>query len=217
MGKCVSKTDINYLLPIDTCPLRVDNDHLSDGFAATSLCKGGNKVEIIMEKMKMQIELEKKFLIEYPKLNLIMQKYSVTEYEIEQIYLLSETGSRRIRKRKNGENTVYIETVKVRINGSKCYEYERELSAEEYENCKSDADPKKAPVYKTRYVFPYKNKMMELDVYPFWKDKAVLEIELESEEDEYFIPEEITVIEDVSNDSKYKNAQLAAALKNGKI
>ena len=58
---------------------------------------------------------------------------------------------------------------------------------------------------------------MELDVYPFWKDKAVLEIELESEEDEYFIPEEITVIEDVSNDSKYKNAQLAAALKNGKI
>ena len=170
-----------------------------------------------MNDMKMQIELEKKFLIEYPKLNLIMQNYNATKYEIEQIYLLSDTGSRRIRKRKNGENTVYIETVKVRINGSKCYEYERDLTEKEYEEFKADADPNKSPIIKERYVFPYKNKVMELDVYPFWKDRAVLEIELESEEDEYFIPGEITVIEDVSNDSKYKNAQLAAALKNGKI
>lgn len=170
-----------------------------------------------MNDMKMQIELEKKFLIEYPKLNLIMQNYNVTKYEIEQIYLLSDTGSRRIRRLSGDEKTRYIETVKVRINGSKCYEYERELSAEEYENCKSDADPNKSPIIKERYVFPYKNKVMELDVYPFWKDRAVLEIELENEEDEYFIPEEITVIEDVSNDSKYKNAQLATALKNGKI
>ena len=165
-----------------------------------------------MNDMKMQIELEKKFLIEYPKLNLIISKYNPIVYEIEQVYLLSETGSRRVRKRKNGDKTEYIETVKVRINGSKCYEYERELAPEEYEACMADADPERAPVFKTRYVFPYKNKLMELDVYPFWKDKAVLEIELENEDDEYFIPEEIKVIEDVSDDPKYKNAYLAKNL-----
>ena len=165
--------------------------------------------------MHCQIELEKKFLIEFPDLALLKEKFNPKKYEIEQIYLLCNDGSRRIRRRSEGDNTVYIETVKVRINGSKCYEYERELSADEYEQCKSEADPNRRPIYKDRYVFPYKSKIMELDVYPFWKDKAVLEIELESEEDEYFIPEEIKVIKDVSDDSKYKNAQLAAMLVSG--
>ena len=170
-----------------------------------------------MNDMRMQIELEKKFLIEYPKLNLIIEKYKPKKYEIEQIYLLSNEGSRRIRMRKKGSETVYIETIKVRINGSKCYEYERELTDEEYEKCKAYADPNRCPIIKERYVFPYKNKIMEIDVYPFWNDKAVLEIELQNEGDEYYIPPEITVLKDVSNSKKYKNAQLAAALKNGKI
>ena len=162
----------------------------------------------------MQIELEKKFLIEYPDLKLLKEKYDPKKFDIEQIYLLSEEdGSRRIRRRREGENTVYIETVKLRINGSKCYEYERELNADEYEQCKADADPERSPIYKERYVFPYKEKIMEIDVYPFWKDKAVLEIELESEEDKYFIPPELTVIKDVSDDKKYKNAQLARMIK----
>ena len=162
-----------------------------------------------MNDMKMQIELEKKFLIEFPKLDFIMKKYNPIKYDIEQIYLLSNEGSRRIRKRTEGDNTVFIETIKLRINGSKCYEYERFLSAEEYELFKSDADPEKAPIIKERYVFPYKGKTMEMDVYPFWKDKAVLEIELENEEDEYFIPPEIKILQDVSDDPKYKNASLA--------
>ena len=162
-----------------------------------------------MNDMKMQIELEKKFLVEYPELNLIMKKYNVIKYEIEQIYLLSDSGSRRIRMRREGDSTVYIETVKERINQQKCYEYERFLSESEYNALKAEADPSRSPIYKDRYVFPYKNKVMELDVYPFWQYKAVLEIELASEEDEYFIPEEIKVIKDVSDDPKYKNASLA--------
>ena len=172
---------------------------------------------IYISNMKMQIELEKKFLIRYPKLNLIMKNYKTTKYEIEQIYLVSDEGSRRIRCRKEGGNSIYIETIKVRINGSKCYEYEREMTAEEYEALKKEADPERAPIIKDRYCFGYKNKLMELDVYPFWEDKAILEIELESEEDEYHIPPEITVIKDVSNVKKYKNAQLAKALKNNKL
>lgn len=166
--------------------------------------------------MEMQIELEKKFLIEYPKLDFIMEKYSAKKYEIEQIYLLSKEGSRRIRKRKSDDKTAYIETIKIRINGSKCYEYEREISEEEYECFKADADPNCSPIIKDRYVFNYKGKALELDVYPFWKDKAVLEIELKSEEDPYFIPDEIKVLKDVSDDKKYKNAALARALKSNK-
>ena len=170
-----------------------------------------------MNDIKMQIELEKKFLIEYPDLELLNEKYNPKKYDIEQIYLLSDDGSRRIRRLREGDNCAYIETIKIRINGSKCYEYEREMTSEEYEALKSEADPERAPIIKDRYCFDYKNKLMELDVYPFWKDKAVLEIELESEEDEYFIPPEITVIKDVSDEKKYKNAQLAAALKCNKL
>ena len=166
-----------------------------------------------MNNMNMQIELEKKFLTRYPKLNLIMKNYKTTKYEIEQIYLLSNEGSHRIRRLREVDKCAYIETVKIRINGSKCYEYEREISEEQYETLKKEADPKSAPIIKDRYCFDYKNKLMELDVYPFWNDRAVLEIELENEEDEYFIPPEISVIKDVSDEKKYKNAQLARMIK----
>ncbi|MBR3149888.1 MAG: hypothetical protein IKF64_06935 [Eubacterium sp.] len=161
-----------------------------------------------MSDLKHAIELEKKFLIEYPDLQ-SLAKYNPIKYEIEQIYLISDVGSHRIRRRTHFGIDTYFETLKVRINGSKCHEYEDVITLEEYEARKLIADPDKHPIFKDRYVFAYGDKVLELDVFPFWDDKAFLEIELESEEDDYSIPPEITVIEDVSDDPKYKNNYLA--------
>ena len=161
-----------------------------------------------MSNHKDCIELEKKFLIEYPDLQ-ALAKYCPIKYEIEQIYLLSDVGSHRIRKRSHFGINTYFETLKIRITGSKCHEIEDVISAEEYELLKTKADPDKHPIIKDRYVFAYGGKVLELDVFPFWDDKAFLEIELDSEEDEYSIPSEIIVIADVSDDPKYKNNYLA--------
>lgn len=161
-----------------------------------------------MSKLQHGIELEKKFLIAYPDLD-ALQKYHPIKYDIEQIYLLSDKGAHRVRKRTSGGNTEYFETLKIRITGSKCHEYEGNITAEEYEELKKQADPEKRPIIKQRYVFNFAGKKLELDVFPFWDNQAFLEIELQSEDEPYSIPPEITVLRDVSDDYRYKNNYLA--------
>ena len=53
------------------------------------------------------------------------------------------------------------------------------------------------------------NHFFEIDIYPFWRDKAVMEIELSSEDEDFEIPHEIKVIKEVTGDKRYKNASLA--------
>ena len=46
-------------------------------------------------------------------------------------------------------------------------------------------------------------------MYPFWKDRAILEIELADEDEKIDFPEFIKVIKEVTDDERYKNASLA--------
>ena len=72
-----------------------------------------------------------------------------------------------------------------------------------------DADSSLGQIRKKRYCLTYNNQYFEIDVYPFWKDKAIAEIELHHEDDPIEFPEEIKVIREVTGDKKYKNASLA--------
>ena len=56
---------------------------------------------------------------------------------------------------------------------------------------------------------PYAGHVLEFDIYPFWTDRAILEIELEHENEGAALPEYVRVIRDVSADYRYKNRQLA--------
>ena len=42
----------------------------------------------------------------------------------------------------------------------------------------------------------YENQYFEIDIYPFWNDKAILEIELSDENTEIKFPKEINVIKE---------------------
>lgn len=154
------------------------------------------------------IELEKKFLIEYPNIN-DFEKYKPFKAEIEQIYLTSEQGSHRIRKRGANGSFAFFETIKYRLAGDKCVEIEKIISENEYNELKKEADPEKHPIIKDRYCFLYDGQYFEMDVYPFWDDKAVVELELTKRNQEYTLPPKIKVIKDVSKDKKYKNNYLA--------
>lgn len=164
-----------------------------------------NEIDCILSN----IELEKKFLIEYPdfeKLN----KYNPFKAEIEQVYLVSDVGSHRIRKRGAKNSYSYFETVKIRINGSKCHEFENIISEYDYKELLKLADAKYSVIKKDRYCFVYNSQYFELDVYPFWNDKAILELELKNEKQSFVLPPEIKVIKDVSDNKKYKNKYLAS-------
>jgi CYTH domain-containing protein len=55
----------------------------------------------------------------------------------------------------------------------------------------------------------YENQYFEIDIYPFWSDKAIMEIELSREDEEVRFPKCISIIKEVTDDDSYKNASLA--------
>ena len=55
----------------------------------------------------------------------------------------------------------------------------------------------------------YEGTYFEIDIFPFWRDKAFLEVELKSENEGFVLPPFIKVIKDVTEDEEYTNHALA--------
>ena len=158
----------------------------------------------------MAYEIERKYLIAFPDLARINEYSGVTRSEIAQTYLKTDNGmTSRVRMRRSADIIKYIFTEKKRINDVKCIENEREVSAEEYRELLKLADPERKTVYKTRYCLPYEGRVVEIDIYPFWNDRAIAEVELEDETEAVRLPAFINVIREVTSEKAYKNYSLA--------
>lgn len=153
-------------------------------------------------------EIEKKYLIKYPSCDDLMS-YKPFICNISQTYLLSNIGSHRVRERRYKNDSIYYETLKVRISGTECFESENIITKEEYYELLKSADPNKNMINKKRCCFLYDGKYFELDLFDFWNDKAFLEVELKDINEHFNLPERIEIIKDVSNDEHYKNNYLA--------
>ena len=155
-------------------------------------------------------EIERKFLIAYPDLSALEKLPNCRRIEIIQTYLTAPDGEEsRVRQRGVDGDYIYFQTTKKNLTGLKRVEVERRLSKDEYLRLLMDADPACRPIRKTRYCLTFDNQYFEIDIYPFWKDKAILEIELANESVEIRFPEQIEVIKEVTDDASYKNASLA--------
>ena len=140
-------------------------------------------------------EVERKFLIEYPDIALLQSLENCQRVEIIQTYLTSKDGEEvRVRQRGCDGSYIYFKTIKRRISGLKCVEIEDRLSKDEYLALLMSADTSKRQIRKDRYCLTYRNQYFESDVYPFWTDKAIAEIELSNETDPIFFPDYIKVI-----------------------
>jgi len=53
-----------------------------------------------------------------------------------------------------------------------------------------------------------KNNYIELDIYPFWSNYAIVEVEVTNENQEISLPEMFRVVKEVTFDSKFKNNHL---------
>ena len=155
-------------------------------------------------------EIERKFLIEYPDLEVLEQLPNCSRVEIIQTYLLSADGSEaRVRQRGADGNYIYTHTAKRKVTDTKRVEMERRITKNEYLRFLMDADPDCRPIRKTRYCLSSGTQYFEIDVYPFWKDRAIVEIELTDENEPICFPEQIKVIREVTEDEAYKNSSLA--------
>ena len=157
------------------------------------------------------LEIERKFLIEYPDLKWLDSLPNCRKVDIIQTYLLAEPED-ELRVRQRGENGsfVYFKTRKRKVSETVRVELEERLSQNEYLRLLMDADPEKRPIRKTRYCLTYDNQYFELDVYPFWNDQAILEIELRDGDTPIRFPKKLKVLREVTEDERYKNAALAS-------
>ena len=155
-------------------------------------------------------EIEMKYLIAMPDEAMLAKLEGCQVWEIEQIYLLAEPGApRRVRRVTENGRERYYRTFKRPVSIMTAEEDEGLISREEYEAYCAERNPEMNAILKTRYRVPYAEQTLEFDVYPFWTDRAVLEIELDCEEQQTVIPEWVRVLKDVTSDFRYKNAALA--------
>lgn len=155
-------------------------------------------------------EIERKYLIQYPNLKLLESMPNCQKVEIMQTYLNSRQGEEiRVRQRGLNGNYIYFKTTKKMLSGLKRIETEERLSREQYLKFLMDADTSCKPIRKTRYCLTYESQYFEIDIYPFWDDKAIVEIELSDESEMIQFPKFIKVIKEVTEDISYKNYSLA--------
>ena len=153
-------------------------------------------------------EIERKFIIRRPDRAYLEANGEASE--IVQTYLIGKPGeTTRVRKRWRGDEVHYTLTVKSRVSDMRQIERERELSAEEYEELLKTADPERRPIRKERWVLEYRGQKFEIDLFPFWKKQAYLELELSDESQQIVFPPALERIREVTGDGRYTNRALA--------
>lgn len=156
--------------------------------------------------MKDGFEIERKFLIKYPDINALCAVEGARVIEMEQSYI---EGGGRVRKTLENGKTGFVKTVKKHITDVKREEKEWEISEEEYLKELENRVQGTHSVIKTRYALPLFGFVYEIDVFPFWSDRAFMEVELRDENQQFPIPDFIEIIKEVTEDKRYRNSFLA--------
>ena len=154
------------------------------------------------------LEIERKFLIrQTPELFAACSKKT----DIEQIYLIKTDPAvqRRIRSMTTDGAVRYFYTENRFISAVTREENEQEITREEYEKLRSEADMSLVPIIKTRHILEFSGQCFEIDSYPFSDELASMELELADEEQEIFFPPCAVIIKEVTGDKRYSNAALA--------
>ena len=160
---------------------------------------------------KSGLEIERKYLIRMPDEEMLAAMPGCEIWDIVQTYLMDgvDGSTRRVRSISSCGKVQYVHTVKHRLSDLSHKEWEAEVPAEEYAALLREANPGLNSIDKRRYRIPFEGQLLEVDVYSFWQDRATLEIELESEEQQVILPEWISIVRDVTGEVPYKNRYLA--------
>ena len=152
---------------------------------------------------------KRKFLVEMPDVALLAERYNAVPLEMMQTYLrmINPSVERRIRQQANGSDYLYFYTEKHFMADGTKWDTEKPISEKAYIRYLMEGDSGLHSVRKTKHRFVYQGCRLELDVYPFCRDRAILFIYSPSAD--AALPPEIHVIREVTGDPAYKNRQLA--------
>lgn len=158
-------------------------------------------------------EIERKYLIVRPSLAQLEAINCTSHYQIVQTYLNSKDGiERRVRQKGNkNEGFSFYYTEKEDVQGCERIERESRITSKEYLDYLLEADTSLHQIVKERYCFVYNKQYFELDLYPFERDYAILEVELSSVDEQVDLPD-INIIKEVTDDKNFKNYNFAKTL-----
>ena len=128
-------------------------------------------------------EIERKFLIEMPDLAALEKLPGCRRVEIEQAYL--KTAAEKL-------------------------EVEERLTQRAYKEMLEEAGDSLQLLHKTRYSLPWEGQVFQMNVYPFWQDKAIVKLELNEENALVQLPPMLQLIREVTGEREYKDYALAA-------
>ncbi|MBO5954784.1 MAG: AAA family ATPase [Clostridia bacterium] len=152
------------------------------------------------------LEIERKFLIEKPDVEILTSIPNCSRVDIIQTYLISDQNEeKRVRQRGLDGSYIYTLTTKTHISDIKRIETEERITQREYLTLLNDADTNVHQIRKTRYCIMHNNKYFEIDIYPFSLNTAICEIELASEDETFEMPEYVKVIKEVTDDKRFSN------------
>ena len=157
------------------------------------------------------LEIERRFLIEYPDISALERMPAYRVRHISQTYLetSADCAGGRVRRIAEDGRVSYVYTFKQRLSDLSRREYERELSEEEYLELLEHRLSGAITIEKDRHIFGYSGLTYELDIYSFWDDKATLEAEVDSEDTDIPVPPCVSLIKEVTADRRYNNSRLA--------
>ena len=158
------------------------------------------------------LEIERKYLIKYPNITFLENYQFCNKVEISQSYLNINGENIRVRKRGINNNYIYIKTIKKSISAIKRIELEERITEVEY-NALINQSTSTSTLNKDRYCLLYKNQYFEIDVFPFWKEFGLMEIELNEENQKIDFPDFIEIIKEVTEDKYYTNHNLSKVYK----
>jgi CYTH domain-containing protein len=152
-------------------------------------------------------EIERKFLIAMPDEAFLK---SCSASAITHTYLVCDGNTtERVRERAYPDHCEYTHTIKYKLNNMRRIEDERQIDEDTYTALLERADPARRPIRKVRYCFEHDGRLWELDVFPFWKNSAYLEIELTGEDEAFTLPPGLRLLREVTDDPRYTNAALS--------
>ena len=155
--------------------------------------------------------LEKKYLISKPNIEQLLKNKHCRKVHIKQHYLIDDKKKEEekiVLRRENNKNFYY------NVNKKTKGKYRKTISADEYINKLEDENNKFYHIYKDRYYYVYDSRCIKIDIFPFWSDKAILEVDLLNDRENVKLPKCIKVIEDVTENINYKNYYLAEKYSN---
>lgn len=160
------------------------------------------------------LEIERKYLIRMPDEKRLANIPGCETWDVVQTYLMDgpDGSTHRVRSIITRGETHYIHTVKRPLSQLSHEEWEVEVEKAEYETLLHEANPALNAIIKKRYRIPYEDQLLEIDVYDFWQDRATLEIELTSEEQQVNLPDWLSIVRELTGERAYKNRFLAESV-----